>query len=313
MHLHAECRAGARLFAFGMRRLLLAAAALLCASRWAGAADGIEARPLPDTRAFLEEVRQNLRSDGLLLEQYTFTETRIERRLDGKGAVKKTKSETFEVYPSAEPGKMYRRLVARDGVPVPASELAEEDRRQAQRTEAADRRLAEEDAAARARRQAKEEEDRRQEKEVVDELFLMDDLVMEGRETVEGRPTIVIAFSPKPGYKPVTAGGKVLVKLAGRAWIDEEDKQLARIEARLLENLGVGPARVARLQKGATSYFYRRKVNDEIWLPYEARFTGSAKVLLFFGANVDALFEYGNYKKFSVSADAAVGGQAPAN
>jgi hypothetical protein len=255
---------------------------------------------------FLEEVRQNLRSDRLLLEQYTFTEKRTERRLDGKGTVRKTKTETFEVYPSAEPGDMYRRRIARDGAPISTRELAEEDRRQAERVERSQRSLAEEDAAARAKRLAKEDEELRQERAVIDELFRMDDLVMEGRETIDGRPTIVIAFTPRPGYKPVTAGGKVLQKLAGKAWIDEQDRQLTRIEARLLENLGVGPAGVMRLQKGATSYFHRRKVNDEIWLPVEARFTGSARVLLVFGSSLDAFFEYGDYKKFSVSTDAAV-------
>ena len=268
-----------------------------------GAADE---QPLPDTHAFLEQVRRNLRSDQLLLEQYTFIEKRTEKRLDGKGGVKKTKTDTFEVYPSEEPGKMYRRRIARDGVPLSPSELAEEDRKQAERVEKSERKLAEEDAAARAARLGKQEAQQREEQAVIEELYRMDDLVMEGRDWIDGRPTIVISFTPRPDSKPVTEGGKVLQKLAGRAWIDEEDKQLARVEARLIDNLGVGPARVARLQKGSTSYFYRRKVNGEIWLPVEARFTGSAKILLFFGGGVDALFEYGDYKKFTVSADAKV-------
>jgi len=283
--------------------VVLAPAALLARG---GRGQTAEEQPLPDTHAFLEQVRRNLRSDQLLLEQYTFTEKRTEKRLDGNGAVKKTKTDTFEVYPSAEPGKMYRRRIARDGVPLSAKELAEEDRKQAERVEKSERKLAEEDAAARAARLGKEEEDLREEQRVITELYQMDDLVLEGREWIDGRPTIVIAFTPRPGYKPVTEGGMVLQKLAGRAWIDEEDKQLARVEARLIDTLGVGPARVARLQKGATSYFYRRKVNDEIWLPAQARFTGSAKVLLFFGGGVDAFFEYGDYRKFSVSAEATV-------
>ncbi|HTR04043.1 MAG TPA: hypothetical protein VMN82_12660 [Thermoanaerobaculia bacterium] len=270
------------------------------------AADRADGRSLPEPRAFLDEVRKNLRSDDALLEQYTFTEKRTERRFDGSGTVKKVKSETFEVYPSSEPLKMYRRLVARDDVPLSSKELADEDRKQQEKTELAERRRTSEDAAAKARRQAKEEEEKRQEQEVVDEVFRMDDILVEGREEVNGRSTIVLSFAPKPGYKPITAGGKVIQKLAGRAWVDEQDRQLVRIEARLLENLGVGPARLARLQKGAQTYFYRRKVNDEIWLPVEARFTGSAKVLVLFAARVDALFQYGDYKKFSVSTDSAV-------
>ena len=141
----------------------------------------------------------------------------------------------------------------------------------------------------------------------------MDDIVVEGRESLNGRPTVIVSFTPKPDYKPVTASARMIQKLAGRAWIDEQDRQLVRIEAKLIDSLGVGPARLARLQKGAVSYFYRRKVNDEIWLPAEARFTGSAKVLpRLFGARVDALFEYSDYKKFSVSTDSQVDPNAAA-
>ncbi len=291
-----------------MRRFLLCAALSIssAAALLSLPADDRDTRPLPEPRAFLDDVRKNLRSDDALLEQYTFTEKRIEKRLDGSGAIKKIKTETFEVYPSAEPGKMYRRLVARDDVPVPPSELAAQDRKQEERTELSEKKRAAEDDAARARRAAQQEQERREEQEVVDEVFRMDDIRVDGRETVNGRATLVLSFAPKPGYKPVTDAAKVIQKLAGRAWVDEQDRQLVRIEARLLENLGVGPARLARLQKGAQTYFVRRKVNDEIWLPAEARFTGAAKVLLLFGARVDAIFEYGNYRKFSVSTDETV-------
>ncbi|HEY3203222.1 MAG TPA: hypothetical protein VGL03_06130 [Thermoanaerobaculia bacterium] len=263
-------------------------------------------RPLPEPRAFLEEVRQNLRSDRFLLEQYTFTEQFTERRLDAKGGVKKTRMDLYEVYPSAEPGKMYRRLVAREGQPLSERQLAEQDRKQEQKVEKKERRLAEEDEIGRQKRLAKEEEDRREERDVIEELFRMDDIAVAGREALDGRPTILVTFAPKPGYRPVTDGGKVLQKLEGRAWIDEQDKQLVRIEARLLDSLGVGPGRVARLQKGATAYFQRRKVNDEIWLPAEARFTGAAKLLLLFGARVDIHSRYGDYKKFSVGTEATI-------
>jgi hypothetical protein len=251
-------------------------------------------RPLPETSSFIEEVRQNLRSDRLLLEQYTFTEKRVEQRLNGKGAVKKTKTDMFEVYPSLEPGKMYRRLVARDGVPVPEKELAEQDRKHEARAEKAERRSAADD------------EDRREEERVVAEIPRIYDVELVGRETMDERSVILVAFAPRPGYKAVTKGGKFLQKITGRAWVDEEDRQLVRVEAKLLDNLGVGPAGVVRLQKGATSYFHRRKINGEIWLPSDARFTGAARILLFFGGGIDALFEYSDYKKFSVSTETAI-------
>ncbi len=278
-----------------MRRLLLAGSLFLWAAPpGLSAAGSDDPRPLPETAAFIEEVRQNLRSDRQLLEQYTFTEKRVEQRLDGKGAVKKTKTDVYEVYPSLESGRMYRRLVARDGVPVPEKELAEQDRKHEARVEKAERRSAEDD------------EDRREEERIVEELPRIYEVGIVGRETMDERSVIVVAFAPRPGYKAVTKGGRFLQKITGRAWVDEEDRQLVRVEARLLDNLGVGPAGIVRLQKGATSYFHRRKVNGEIWLPSDARFTGAAKVLLFFGGGIDAVFEYGDYKKFTVSTETAI-------
>jgi hypothetical protein len=261
-------------------------------------ADG--APVVADTRAFLEEVKANLRSDSALLEQYTFIETYTERRLDGKGTVKKALVETYEVYPSVEPRKLYRRLVARDGQPLSEKELAERDRKQEAKIARREQRLAAENEAARAKR---EEESQRKERAVIDEVWLMDEFRIVAREVVDGRPTIVIEFEPRPGFKPVTEGGKVIQKFAGRAWVDEQDRQLVRLETRLVDSLGVGPARVARLQKGSTAYFQRRKINGEIWLPAEARFTGKARVLLVFGGGLDVIARYDDYRKFSVGTD----------
>jgi hypothetical protein len=211
--------------------------------------------------------------------------------------VKKERVETYEVYPSVEPRKLYRRLVARDGQPVSEKELAERDRKHQEKMVRREQRQA---ARSEAERAAREAESLRKERAVIDEVFLMDDFRITGRELVDGRPTIVVEFSPRPGYRPVTEGGKVIQKFSGRAWVDEADRQLVRLEAQLVENLGVGPVRIARLQKGASAYFVRRKVNGEIWLPSEARFTGRAKMLLVFGGRLDVTSRYFDYRKFSV-------------
>ena len=290
-----------------MRKMRPLRAALLAALVPWGALAQEEATASPpvvsDTRAFLEEVRRNLQSDGALLEQYTFTEMYTENRLDGRGGVKKSKTETYEVYPSTEPRKLYRRLIARDGRPLSAKELAEADRNQEEKIARREARRASQTEAQRAAREA---EKQRKEREVIDEVFRMDDFRITGREFVDGRPTIVIEFEPRPGYKPITEGGKLIQKFDGKAWIDEADRQLVRLDGRLLENVGVGPIKIARLQRGASAYFVRRKVNDEIWLPTEARFTGRAKVLLVFGGGIDVISRYSDYRKFSVGTEEEV-------
>ena len=78
-----------------------------------------------------------------------------------------------------------------------------------------------------------------------------------------------------------------------RAWIDEADRQLVRLEARLLENLGgrSGPGSRA-FRRGRSAFFQRRKINDEIWLPTEARFTGGPRPSCSSAARLDVHVPY---------------------
>jgi hypothetical protein len=281
--------------------------ALLAFPAAAGASDSVSTAPLPSARPFLEAVRDALRSDQTLMAEYTFNEKHVQSKLDRKGGVKTRRTEIYEVYPSEQPGRIYRRLVQVDGKPVDPKDLAEADRKNDERAER--RRLARENETPEdaRRREQKEQENRRKEREVVEELFQMDDIQVAGREMLGGRSAILVTFRPRSGFKPKTKGGKVLQKIAGRAWIDEQEKQLVRIDAELLDALPVGPAGIFRLQKGAHAFFERRRVNDEIWLPSEAQFVGAAKVLLFAVGRLDAHSYYSDYRKFQVSTSSEIG------
>ena len=123
---------------------------------------------------------------------------------------------------------------------------------------------------------------------------------MIGREELEGIPVIALKFEPRPEYKPKTQEGKILAKVQGKAWFSEEDKELVRIEAGLLGNLSLGLGFVIRLNKGRRLTFQRRRVNDEVWLPAEAHFAGTGRLLLFKGFRIDQETVYSDYRKFSV-------------
>src|SRR5512144_76996 len=83
--------------------------------------------PLPDLNTFLGEVRDRLHTDDYLLDQYTFLEKQTEKQLESDGRVKNVSTSLYEVYPSPEPGRTYRKLVERDGRRLTAEELAKED------------------------------------------------------------------------------------------------------------------------------------------------------------------------------------------
>ena len=287
-------------------RVVRCALFLLAVSPTAPALRGQETpsidRPLPEVRGFLDKVRQGLHTDDYLLEEYTFTERRLEQRLDGNGRIKEEKREVFEVYPSARAPFTYRRLVERDGRPLPAAEIAEQDRDHEKKVAKATGGGA---TAEEKRRRALAEREQR-ERKVVDELFDIYDIAFVRRESLEGRLAILVTFQPRPGIKPSTRAGKVMQKFSGRAWVDEEDYQVVRAEAELLDTFSYGLGVLARLYKGAVASFQRRKVNGEVWLPSEARFRGKARLLLLKGLHVDSRSEYSDYKKFQVATDEAI-------
>ena len=81
-------------------------------------------------------------------------------------------------------------------------------------------------------------------------------------------------------------------------WVDEKDKQVARIEAVLFDNFKVGGGLLANLKKGASFTLEQERVNDEIWLPSSADINLSVKVLLVKGINVNQVIKSYNYQKF---------------
>jgi hypothetical protein len=259
-------------------------------------------RPLPEIHAFLEEVQKHFHSDEYLLDQYTFTERRTERRFNAKGRVKEEKHEVYEVYPSAQSRQTYRKLVVRNGRSLPPEDLAKQDREHEKKVA----RSMKAGEAAEAKRRRRMAENEREEREIVDEIFRVYEVAIVGRETIEGRSALLVTFQPRTGVKATTRRGRILQKFAGRAWIDEEDYQVVGAQAQLHGTLSFGLGVLARLHDGATASFRRRKVNGEVWLPSEASFRGNAHVFIVKGLRIDSRSEYSDYKKFKVATETAI-------
>ena len=137
--------------------------------------------PLPDKDQFVAEVRARLRTDRALQAHYTFTERRQEIEVSKLGKVSADVTKTYEVYPSADPGFTYKRLIAVNGKAIPADELARNDEKHRQDVE----RVAA-SPSERVKRQQDIERNVREEREAIDELFRVYDIHLVGRETLAG-------------------------------------------------------------------------------------------------------------------------------
>lgn len=253
--------------------------------------------PLPDKAAFLEAVKANLRRERGLDGQYTYVETRRTLKTDARGQRRVSEEQVFEIYPGVRRDDVYRRLVKKNGQPVPKSDLDKADakRRKAVLEEMAARER--ETPDRRARRERAEAEERRKDERELDDAFRVYEVTLDAREVVDGRPVIVGSFTPRKDARPTTDAGRIMTKFRGRAWVSEQDHELVRMEAEAIDTLSFGLGLLARVHKGSRATFERRRVNDEVWLPASARILASARVFLFKGIRLDQEIDYSDYRK----------------
>ncbi len=256
--------------------------------------------PLPDTAAFLAAVRANLFADEERARQYTYRERREEIRVSKLGKVSVNRVRLFEVYASPDPLHRYRRLIADDGVALSPAQLDRRDGDYAKYLADLALERQRETTAQRSARLAREAAEYRKRDDFVDDVFRTFEMVLRRREWTSGRETIAVSLTPKQGVTPKTDTGKYLKKFRGTAWIDESDHQLARVELECLETILVGWGILGRVHPGSRLTLERRKINDEVWLPFSFRTEIKGRALLVRKFDVAAETRYSDYRRFSV-------------
>jgi len=218
---------------------------------------------------------------------YTFQETTEESRYDKHGAVTSMESETVEVLMLA--GRPYTRLIARDGRP-----LTEKDARKEQ--EKLDKEL-EKRLKDPEKQNAKFEQERAEERRFLREIPEAFDLTLAGVEAIDGLPVWKIHAEPKPGYKPHERRAGVFKRLRADIWIDQADYQWVKADVDVIETISWGLF-VLRIPPGAKISFSQTRVNDEVWLPKEARIRADARLGLLKTFRVGVNIGYSDYRKF---------------
>jgi hypothetical protein len=279
-----------------MARVRLVAAVLLSIS--AGVAAQPSSAPLPDQATFFAEARKRLASNDLIQSRYSFRERTTELRLNPFGRSMGTGPvNVYEVYPHPEEELTYRRLIERDGAPLSAKELAEQDREYREKLEAWQRRLAREGTSDRAERLQRAAEAKARDEAMAREALEMFDFEIVGRDTWHGEPAIVVTFTPRPNASPRSREGRVARAFTGKAWIHEFDYELMNVEAHAIDDVAFGWGMIAKLYRGSTARFTRQKI-DGVWLPVASRFEGSGKALLVRRVVIKFARDYYDYRPF---------------
>ena len=249
----------------------------------------ISKEPLPDIRQLLKELQENEDRVEALLDRYSYLQKIIKRELGKDGVLREIGSETYQL--SFYKGQRVKRLIEKDGKPLSEKEQAEADKDAAQQAE---------DLEKKTQKAASGPPSGDSRRISVAEVLRASKLINPRRERFRGRDVIVFDFEPDPAfdYKNAKSVLKFFGKTAGVMWIDEQDKQVARLEASLSESFGIGGGVVAKLKKGASFTLDQERVNDEIWLPSVAEINLSVRVLLVKGIDLNQVVRSYNYRKF---------------
>lgn len=250
-----------------------------------------------DVGAILKEVERNQDIIDERVGEYTYTEKLTERKINDKGEVTEETVKLFEVYPIPG-GSDVRKLISENGVLLSPEKTAKEEKRVTEEIEKSQRK-----STKAAEKRERDKRSGRKEKSDDDDIGVADflrvaELVSPRREHLRDRDAIVVDFHPRSGYKPRNNIESIVSKLAGVMWIDPIDKQVMRLEARLIENYKIGGGLLASVRPGTALVFEQRRMDDGVWLPVYTQVNISAKVLLFKGVNVNLVQEFFDYQRF---------------
>jgi hypothetical protein len=271
-----------------------------------------------DIPALLRDLARNQEEVDKRINDYTFTRRVTKREVNDRGEAKKEKVTVQEVYPVQGYGWVMK-LVEEDGRPLSPERAAREEKRVAEELAKAEREGPErlrERREKRERERAKRAEKRRRQgggAEAADEDEEVDvgistflrasEFVSPRRETLRGREAIVFDFRPRPGFRPANRGESLASKLSGVAWVDPVERQVVRLEARLVEGFKIGGGLMASVKPGSAFAFEQTRLPDGVWLPRFSQVNASARVLLFAGLTINETHEFGDYQRFDARTD----------
>jgi hypothetical protein len=268
----------------------------------------LSTQALPDATQFMQSVAANFKDqydEQTLLKGYVYRAFTVEEELDGKGRVRTSRTTEFDTY--LFPQGPFRWVLTRDGTPLSKNESRQQEDAF---TAHVDGRQIQTADGPWSRSQRSSPASQRDMIEDIPDAFLFELL---RRETVDGRPAIVVGFGPRDGADYSSRLGKLLLpKVAGRAWIDEEDQTLVRVEAEVVDDVKVGVfGLLAKIRKGTVHVQEWFRTDSGKWLPWKREMEFEARSFLVKTYHRRILEERSDYRKFSLNDTTGPSGGAP--
>ena len=273
------------------RAWIVAAVWLMCS-----AVAAVQPSPFPSQAEFARRLRQAVRLDYQLQQEFTYVEHRRDVKISKLGKVTIGPLRTFQVLPSPVTGQTYKRLIAVEGTPLGPDELARRDAEHQRDAQAALARGQRESPSERTERAKNDADAQRQREAILEDAFRVFEATIVRRETVEGVPVLVARMRPRAGAQPLTREGRWMTHFEGELWAAESDAQIVRIDMRATSDVTIGWGVVGRIHKGSRVLYARRHF-ENAWLPAETTYEASGRTLIFRPFRFSVTTTYSDYKR----------------
>lgn len=157
------------------------------------------------------------------------------------------------------------RVLERDGKKLEGEEAREEEKRI--------RKMVDQTKTGRSKK-------KNSENEWVGEAHEAMNFKLLGEEVIKGRPVWVLACSPNSVYQAKSQRARVFEKMNGKLWIDQQDRELVRVEAETFEDIDIGFGILGRLVKGTRLQLARTRLPEGEWVLASQSIRFGARVML---------------------------------
>ncbi len=219
-------------------------------------------------------------------ENYTWREIDLTQTLNRNGSVKKTESDTYEIFYVNT--HEVRRQIQKDGKDLdPGQEKKEQERVMK--------------AVERAQQTPPGQAPNGEVVISVGHILAMVKVSSPRREMLDGRPTIAFDYTGDPHARAHGVAEEAARRMSGTVWIDERDRQVRRMVARLDDNLHVGFG-LFSIARGSNLVFDQKLVDNTLWLPTSADIYVNAHAFGVIGERANIHVTDNDYKKFEAQA-----------
>jgi|SRR6516165_4154640 hypothetical protein len=267
-------------FAVLRRNFLATGACVLAVWPW----NALAQENLPEASSVIQRVLRRAEETDQAREEskYVYEKRSLSEELDDSGKPIKRNEKVFEVTPIE--GVPFSRLIR-----IQDRDLTEEER------ELQDRR--EEDFRRRIAQKRPHARHGMDEDALNSELVERYDFKVEKRDWVNKRAVLVLSFHPKKPHAPEkTVEDRVLNRLAGQVWVDEEEAEVLQVRVWLTEDFSIGLFGMICSIKQCDVKIERQRLPDDVWVKKSfAILLGGRKLLS--SMRYRSLEEFYNFRK----------------